>query len=64
MKLQLACGMGPQDTAHFLTYLDIPKMQSFCNQQLTQIENLIGKCLMEVSEQSIQDLLELITKET
>ena len=56
--------MGPQDAAHFLTFLDIPRMPSFSNQQFTRIENVIGKELRAVADQSMEDMLEVEIKKT
>ena len=54
----LACGMGPVDAGDFLSFLDIPKMNSFSKQQFTRIENLVGKHIRDIAEQSMKDMLE------
>ena len=50
----LASGMGASDASDFLSFLNLPKMASFKHQQFNKIENIIGKHLREVADQSME----------
>ena len=54
----IATGMGGSETAEFLSFLNIPKMDAFAKNGFVTIEKYIGKCLREVSENSMKTMLE------
>ena len=54
----LASGMGPTDAADFLSFLNIPRMQSFKKNTFAKIENLVGKSLEKIANQSMDEMLE------
>ena len=68
MKLVLASiatGIGPSDMATFLSFLDLPISKSFPSQTFQRIENLIGKSIIKIGKESMDEaLLEEIEAET
>ena len=61
----IASGIGPSDMETFLSFLDLPISQSFPSQTFHKIENLIGKSIVKIGKQSMEEgLLEEILAET
>ena len=54
----LASGLGASEVSDFLTFLNVPKMHSFLNNQFFSIEKLIGKHIRKIADKSMQEMLD------
>ena len=54
----LASGMGAADISCLFSFLGLPNLQSFCHRQYRRIENLIGRHLRDVANESMDDALD------
>ena len=55
----LAAGMGAADISCLFSFLGLPNLHSFCNRQYKRIENLIGKHIRDVANESMETALDL-----
>ena len=51
--------MGAADISCLFSFLGLPNLQSFCSRQYKRIENLIGKHLRDVANESMEDALDM-----